>query len=126
MSRSVRDQLEDGVINVNHGDLNKDVKLPSWLSGCVEHLDSPGLLVDYLKEQQVLLGVLHQGLAQCIINVRAVSRRFDADKVPFISPSKAQEYMPKPLPAFKSAIDKLVDSMSEEELKALLKRKGLI
>lgn len=69
-----REILADGKVTVNHQDQVATFNLPGWLSGVSEHLDNETDLANYLRERGVLLGVIHQGLAQEIINVRAKAR----------------------------------------------------
>lgn len=69
-----REILADGSVVVTHQDQVATFKLPNWMQGVSDVLDNETNLVNYLKERGVLQGVIHQGLAQEIINVRAKAR----------------------------------------------------
>jgi len=98
MSKSVREQINQGVINVEHKGLSQDVELPTWLRNTAPNLDLQEALIDSLREDGQLLGVLHQGLAQSVINVRAAARRYDDKKQAFISATHARDHKAPLLP----------------------------
>ena len=98
MSKSVREQINQGIINVEHKGIVQDVELPTWLRNTATNLDDAEALIDSLREDGQLLGVLHQGLAQSVINVRAAARRYDAKKQAYISATHARDHVAPTLP----------------------------
>ena len=98
MSKSVREQINQGLINVEHKGLFQDVELPTWLRNTAPNLDDVSALMISLREDGQLLGVLHQGLAQSVINVRAAARRYDDKKQAYISANHARDHVAPTLP----------------------------
>lgn len=131
MSKSVREQIGQGTINVEHKGLSRDIDLPVWICATANVLDSPDDLIKTLADHDQLLGVLHQGLAQSIINVRAAARRYDNNQQACIDPASGLKHqapqLPKPGTAKKGAMtpEQALDALSPEQLQALLKDKGL-
>ena len=132
MSKSVREQINQGIINVEHKSLVQDVELPTWLRNTAPNLDDAEALIDSLRKDGQLLGVLHQGLAQSVINVRAAARRYDAKKQAYISAKHGRDHVAPTLPnpaetrAKKAdpvqAIRDVAWAMFQKEPKALTKK----
>ena len=123
-SKSVRVQLSEGTVKVEHEHVTKMVKLPDWLQVRPDILDSEEELVEHLRQHNALLPVLQAGLAQSLINYRAHTRQFNAKKEPVIIENV--QWQPSLLPnPGKSKAEKALEDMSPEQLQELLKRKGL-
>ncbi len=128
-NKSVRQQIMDGTTEVNHKNLNEEVRLPAWLTACKDYLDSESDLTKILSNHGVLLGVLHKGLDNCLqTGIRAVARK-DTGKSggyePYIDSEAAENYKPSPLPkqeekevkSAKSQVQKLKEKgWSKEEI----------
>lgn len=128
--KPTRETLREGVLRVSHKGLTAVINLPLWLAGCYRHLDNQAELCAWLDNQDLLLEVLHLGLAQAVIRVRAEARTYDKDGLPVINTEAASDYKPKPLPspaAKKSGMtpEEALDALSPEQLRELLKKKGL-
>lgn len=74
MAQSIRKQLNEGQVEVEHKGQKDMFDLPEWLQLSNDVLDSEEKLIEHLREQGLLLAVLHQGLSQSVIGVRAVAR----------------------------------------------------
>jgi len=117
---SIRSQLTgNGVIRVeNKGDVY-NVTLPAVLQIPEATLDNYEDLKQWFETHQINpLAVMHKGLAQWIIDIRAESKKENPDYE-----SKKPGLLPRP---GKSAAEKALEAMSEAELQAFLKRKGII
>ena len=121
-TKSVRQQLSEGYVLVNHQDQSANFDLPEWMKRTSKVLDDEEQLVQELRNSGNLLGVIHQGLAQCIIGVRAKARPVATKSNPepkldtATQRKKVQEYqaptLPKPkdeLAEATSAIQKLLN-----------------
>jgi hypothetical protein len=102
MAENIRKQIKQGNIQVTHRHLQDWVNLPEWIRKCADHLDSEQQLADCLKEQGVLLGVLHAGLRDSVIQTRARARAVKKDtegnEEVWIDHQSAEATIPNPLP----------------------------
>lgn len=74
MAQSIRAQLNAGKVEVEHKGQNAEFELPMWMQLDNATLDDESALVEHLRQNGLLLPVLHNGLSQCVIGVRAVAR----------------------------------------------------
>jgi hypothetical protein len=118
MAQSIRQQLNNGKVEVTHGNQQAMFELPAWLDLTDSTIDDKDALIEHLEQHGVLMGVLHQGLAQSVIGVRAAARpnKKDEDLDTATQRKKAREWTPGTLPRPKdevseatSAIQKLLD-----------------
>lgn len=116
MSKSIFQQLEDGIVDVQHVNRTISVPLPQWLckiggvlSQRATSEDEQMLITDILIQHDVFDGFIALALQQAIVAVRAVSRpadKPDPDKKGDLihvaitheyADKRAKEYKPKSL-----------------------------
>jgi hypothetical protein len=117
MAENIRKQIQQGQIQVTHKHLQDWVNLPEWMRQCADHLDSEQELADCLREQGVLLGVLHAGLRDSVIQTRARARAVKKDtegnEEVWIDHQSAEATIPNPLPDPEKSKSKKSESPQE-------------
>ena len=74
MAKSFYTILEEGTIEVNHRGEDVTLNLPEWIKAAAPALESESDLLEWAQEYEVLHGLLHSGLQQEIIRLRAAAR----------------------------------------------------
>ena len=137
--KAIRTQLKEGVTEVTHEDQKANFELPEHLAEAYPYLDDKTALVKHFDEHGVLLEMLHQGISQEFVNVRAKARPNKTKQNP--NPSldtaeqrrKAKDHRPGTLPAEdrsrltkrEKAKKSLIDlGFSEEQAEAAIQAQG--
>jgi len=74
MAQSIYEIIETGKIEVNHNGEDKSFELPNWLKAAAGKLENEKELLDWAKEYEIIHALLHAGLADTIIGLRAAIR----------------------------------------------------
>ena len=74
MAKSFHTILNEGIIEVSHLGEKETFELPEWLTGAKDILGDMEALVAWAQEEEVMHGLLHSGIQQEIIRIRAASR----------------------------------------------------
>lgn len=74
MAKSFYNILAEKEIEVNHQGEDVVLDLPEWLTGASEVLEDEKALTDWAKKNGCLHGLLHYGIQQFIIKIRAIAR----------------------------------------------------
>jgi hypothetical protein len=118
MAENIRKQLNEGRIAVENKGRSDQVNLPGWMRNAAQvGLDNENELVEQLREDGVLLSVLHAGLRDNVIQVRAKARaetkNEDGSKTPWIDHASAESHQPNPLPDPEKSKSKKSESPQE-------------
>jgi hypothetical protein len=102
---SIREQILTRKIEVSHAGKSVTYTLPTYLSGITpEVLDNENLLVEYMNDKGCLHGLLHVGLQQEIINVRAIPRKKTVDGQPIAQTAENITKYQKMIDSYKPAL----------------------
>jgi hypothetical protein len=74
MAKSLYTTLEEGTFEVKHQHEYVTLELPQWIKRAGAHLDSEDDLIVWAEGHEVMHGLLHMGLQQAIIALRAAAR----------------------------------------------------
>ncbi len=74
MAKSFHNIIKDGTFVVSHRGEDVTLTLPEWLSEAKDKLDDEKALTEWAKDNGVLHALLHAGIQQLIINLRAIAR----------------------------------------------------
>ena len=127
MAKSFHNILDDGKIEVSHRGEDVTLTLPAWLTEASPVLMDEELLVEWAKENEVLHGLIHSGIQQEIIRLRAVARppvdtKTDTSLSIILDKENAQdrmnEYVCKPtLPPGQASNKKVSEAIAIERTK---------
>jgi len=121
-TESTRAILNRGTAMVEDAGVTYEVDLPRWMHLADSELDDLDSLINTLGMDRVL-ALVHKGLVQAVIDVRAKARYKDKNGHYTGDP---QNYDPNLLPKpGASKAEKALEDLSPEQLQELLKRKGL-
>jgi len=134
MAKSFHDILKTGKIDVLHNGDEITLELPEWLAEAAEHLMNEDALLQWAKDNEVLHGLLHSGIKQEIIMLRAAARpkdiadpsglKGDMVKVSIVedadgAQTRVDNYVCKPTPAPGAVSNKKVSAAIELERKKM-------
>lgn len=74
MAKSFYSILSEGTLEVNHKGEDVTFNLPAWLIAAAEKLENEEKLLEWAQEYEVVHGLLHFGIQQLIIALRAAAR----------------------------------------------------
>lgn len=74
MAKSFYTTLEEGSFEVKHQHEYVTLVLPEWLVDASDKLDDEESLLEWAQEHEVLHGLMHLGIQQVIIALRAAAR----------------------------------------------------
>lgn len=74
MAKSFYNIIKEGKIKVTHGQNNVTLDLPTWLQEAKDCLENEDGLVAWARSNGVMHGLLHAGIQQVIIQMRAAAR----------------------------------------------------
>jgi len=134
MAKSFHDILKEGKIEVLHNGEEITLDLPTWLAEAGAVLMDEEALLEWAKDNEVLHGLLHSGIKQEIIMLRAAARpndvadpdglKGDIVKVSIIddaegAQTRLDDYVCKPTPPPGQAANKKVSAAIELERKKM-------
>ena len=74
MAKSFHSILKEKVIEVKHVGDEIKLNLPEWLTECSEFLMDEEKMLAWAKDNELLLGLIHNGIQKTIIDLRAKAR----------------------------------------------------
>ena len=74
MAKSFHTILKEGTIDVNHKGEDVTFDLPTWLTSAMDLLEDEQKLLAWAQTHEVLHGLMHFGIQQLIIALRAAAR----------------------------------------------------
>ena len=74
MAQSMYEIIETGKIEVNHNGEDRVFDLPNWLKNAASKLENEEKLLEWAKEYEIIHALLHAGIADTIIGLRAAIR----------------------------------------------------
>jgi len=74
MAKSFYNIIEEGSISVSHRGEDVTLQLPSWLCDADGLLEDANALLEWANENKIVHALLHSGIQQMIIQMRAVAR----------------------------------------------------
>ena len=74
MAQSIYEIIETGKIEVNHNGDDQTFELPSWLKEAAGKLENEEELLTWAKDNKIIHALLHAGLADTVIGLRAAIR----------------------------------------------------
>jgi hypothetical protein len=74
MAQSMFDIIETGKIEVNHNGEDRSFDLPDWLKQATGKLENKDTLLEWATEHEIIHALLHAGIADTIIGLRAAIR----------------------------------------------------
>lgn len=130
MAISIRKQVMMEQVEVKHEGETVELTLPGWFRAFGESeglMDSEEEMVRVATEQGVLHGLLHAGLQQALIGIRAMARPAKGERIStpdgvIQAQARVNTYTPPVVSMPKSTSPR---SMNTQDLLAALKAKGL-
>ncbi len=129
MAKSFHTILAEGTIEVLHRGQAVNLELPEWLTDAKDCLMDESALLEWAKEHEILHGLIHSGIQQEIIRIRAAARpsvntKTDESKSIIDEQDNAQdrvnEYVCKPTLPPGSTDNKAVSKAIEAERKKMI------
>jgi len=74
MAQSMYEIIEIGKIEVNHNGEDKEFDIPEWLKAAAGKLENEEELLNWAKEYEIIHALIHAGIADTIIGLRAAIR----------------------------------------------------
>ena len=124
MAKSIHNTIKETTIDIQHAGQDYTFDMPGWVNDFSTHMDDVDGLVEVARKHDCLHGLLHAGLQQLIINIRAKGR--PADKKGQTQPmdveagqDRIDNYRMKPVPVPGAA-----KAITPDKAIAALKRAG--
>lgn len=77
MAQSMFEVIETGIIEVNHNGEDVNFDIPEWMKEANGKLENEEAMLEWAKDNGIVLALFHAGLADTIIGLRAVIRPTD-------------------------------------------------
>jgi DNA-directed RNA polymerase subunit H (RpoH/RPB5) len=121
-SESIYTLIENGMIDVKHGEDVVTLDLPEWLTEVDGKIDNEDKLLEWAQSHDILLPLMQKGLQATVIDMRAKARPADKKKVKQVmvhedAQKALDEYVIKPL--------KVPKLSKQDEMRGFMEKAGI-